>query len=69
MSEATLGTALPEQIARVRDVRQHYLDVGPPGALAAYLMELDLNAADRAIADQDIVAMLAVYQKLQLWKD
>ena len=65
----TLGDALPEEMARVRDrVSPVYLECGPGGAPAAALMRADLDAAARAMAEGDPVAMLAAYQSLCGWQ-
>lgn len=54
----TLSDALPHEMARVRVLLGHYKAIGPGGELGAVLIEMDLGAADRAIRDGDVVAML-----------
>lgn len=62
----SLGTALPKEIARVRDeVLPAYINIGQPGALAAVMMRRDLDAASRAMIEGDIVAMLRAYNELK----
>jgi len=64
----TLGTALPAEIARVRDkVLPHY-DAIPEGIFAATMMRADLDRAARAMAEGDTVAMIEIYQSLKDWK-
>jgi len=66
---ASLGEALPAEMARVRDkVMPAYLKIGDAGAFALAFMRRDLDAAARALAEQDVVAMLAVYKSLQGYK-
>lgn len=63
---STLGDALPAEMARVRDdVLPHYLEIGPPGAFGAAMIRMDLDAAAKALAEGDVVAMLRAYQKLK----
>lgn len=62
----TLGEALPKEMARVRDkVMPAYAEIGPAGAFALALMRRDLDAAARAMAEGDTVAMLRVYESLK----
>jgi hypothetical protein len=65
---STLGDALPAEMARVRDeVLPVYLECGPGGAPAAALMRADLDAAAKAMAEGDVVAMLAAHVALKGW--
>jgi hypothetical protein len=55
-------------MARVRDVvLPRYLEI-PTGVFAASLMRRDLDEAARALAEQDVVAMLRVYESLKGWE-
>lgn len=62
----TLGEALPAEMARVRDrVMPAYLEIGDAGTFALTMMRLDLDAAAKAMADGDVVAMIRAYQALK----
>lgn len=66
----TLGTALPHEMARVRDnVMPQYLALrGMPNVNvepALYLMRASLDAASKAMAEGDLVAMLRAYEDLK----
>lgn len=67
MSEAkSLGSDLPKEMARVRDeVIPCYLAIGPAGAFAVAWMREALGDAARAMAEGDVVAMLAAYRTLK----
>ncbi|MDP3139848.1 MAG: hypothetical protein Q8N17_26365 [Burkholderiaceae bacterium] len=65
----TLGDALPEEVARVREILGHYKAIGPAGMFGAAFIEQDLRAADRAMASGDVVAMIQAFQKLRTIKD
>lgn len=69
MSEETaesLGTALPKEMARVRDeVMPLYREIGPAGALGLKLLQASLDRAAKAMAEGDVVAMLSAYEKLK----
>lgn len=62
----TLGDALPREMARVRDqVMPAYQSIGPAGAFALTMMRADLDAAARAMAEGDVVAMLRAHESLK----
>lgn len=62
----TLGEALPREMARVRDeVMPPYLEIGAPGFFALAMMRQSLDAAAKAMAEGDVVAMLRVYEELK----
>jgi hypothetical protein len=62
----TLGDALPREMARVRDhVLPAYLEIGPVGAFGAMMIRRDLDAATKALAENDVVAMLRAYEALK----
>ncbi len=62
----SLGSDLPKEMARVRDeVIPAYLEIGPAGAFAVAWMREALDDAARAMAEGDVVAMLAAYRTLK----
>ncbi len=62
----SLGTALPREMARVRDeVIPAYLECGPTGAFAVTWMRLALDAAAKAMAEGDLPGMIAAYEDLK----
>ena len=66
MGDESLGTALPAEMARVRDeVLPEYVKIGQPGALAVMFIRRDLDAAAQAMAEGDVVAMLRAYEALR----
>lgn len=63
---STLGEDLPREIARVRDeVMPVYKSIGPNGAPALALMQLEIDTAVKAMVEGDVVAMIRAYQSLQ----
>lgn len=62
-----LGEALPKEQARVRELITQYRDpiLKGTGELAARMMELSLQEADKAVMSGDVVAMIAAYQDLK----
>lgn len=52
-------------MARVRDELLPIYDSIPTGAFAAAMMRADLDAAAKAMAEGNAVAMLRVYQSLK----
>lgn len=61
----TLGDALPREIARVQELHALYVSLGPDGLFGATTMRLALEAASRAMIEQDLAAMIAAYRDLQ----
>lgn len=62
----TLGDALPNEMARIRDeVIPAYIEIGPAGQFALAMMRADLDAATRALESGDVIAMLRSYEKLK----
>lgn len=64
----TLGDALPREMARVREIRDVYLEPDMNGAIAAALMARDLDAAAKALAEGDLAEMIRVYESLKGWQ-
>ena len=71
MSKAstTVGDDFPKQQARVREILGHYREIGPAGAFGAVMIEIELRAADEALASGDIVRILRAYQTLKTIED
>ena len=66
----TLGEDLPKQMARVRDVLMPmYQSVGPAGGFALAMMRASLDRAAVAMAEGDVVKMIAAYKELQEFKE
>ena len=62
----SLGTALPQLMARVRDeILPLYIEIGPAGAFGAMMIRKDLDAAAKAMIEGDVIAIIAAYQKLK----
>ena len=63
----TLGDALPLECARVRALITTYRDplLRGAGEIAAKMMEISLQNADKAMVSGDIVAMVQAYEDLK----
>lgn len=62
----TLGTALPKEMARVRDeVLPSYREIGPSGLFAVTWMTAALDKATKALAEGDVIAMMQAYDELK----
>lgn len=61
---ASLAEALPEEMARVRELLPLYDEI-PTGVFAATLMRAALDNAARAMASGDVVAMVRAYAELK----
>ena len=62
----SLAEALPREMTRVRDViLPRYVAIGPRGQWAAAMMRADLDAAQKAMIEGDVVAMIRAYKALK----
>lgn len=61
----TLGDALPKQIARCQELLAEYAALGPVGEFGYAMIKHDIDAAVKATADGDVVAMLRAYEALK----
>jgi hypothetical protein len=69
MSES-LGEALPKEMARIRDVMiPRYMEIGDAGKFALMFMRQNLDAATKALAEGDVIAMIRAYEELKSWTD
>ena len=66
----TLGSDLPKQMARVRDVLiPQYMEIGPAGGFAIAMMRRSLDRAATALAEGDLPAMIAAYKELKDYQE
>lgn len=61
----SLGEALPREIERVQEIMPYYVEIGPAGAPALFLMRASVRRATEAMAAGDLPAMLVAYQDLK----
>jgi hypothetical protein len=61
----SLGTELPREMARCRELLVDYCEIGPSGQFAATMLRQALKLADEAIIQGDLVAMIRVYNELK----
>ncbi len=69
---ASLATALPDEIKRVRQVQDEFKSLrGEPNVIVEpqiMMMEAAIDAAVSAAASGDVIAMLAAYEDLKGWE-
>lgn len=62
----SLAEALPREMARVRDqVMPAYIEIGPAGAPALFMMRMELDIAAAAMMNGDVVTMMQAYESLK----
>lgn len=67
---SSLGTELPKEMTRVRDVLMpRYLSIGPAGGFAIAMMRLSLDKATKALAEGDVAGMIQAYEELRGFKE
>lgn len=64
-SGESLGEALPREIKRCQELLVHYAEIGPAGNFGAMMIRKDIEAALKAIAEGDTVAMIFAYKALK----
>jgi hypothetical protein len=65
----TLGEAFPEQQARLRLLLKYGREIGPAGAFYCAVIEDCLQRADKAVMEQDLPAMIKIYQEMREIKE
>jgi hypothetical protein len=65
----TLGEAYPQQQARLRQMLINGREIGPAGAFYCAMVEDVLRRADKAAIEQDLPAMIAIYQEMVEMKE
>lgn len=61
----TLMDGLLDEMSRVRELRQQYVDIGPPGAFGLAMIDIAIKAAEDSIREDDVVKMLIAFNSLQ----
>lgn len=61
----SLGEAFPQEQARVRELLEQYIAIGPNGAFGAAMIRQALTRAEQAAINGDVVAMLRSYEELK----
>ena len=62
----SVGEEIQIEIKRVRDVvLPAYMEIGPAGTFAVMSMRQTLDKATKALAEQDVVAILKIYKELK----
>lgn len=66
MDNESLGTALPAEMKRIREVViPAYQSIGPAGQFALAVMQYTLTVAEKMMAEGDVVGMIRAYQELK----
>ncbi len=65
MDAETLGSALPKEQARVREVLGRYKEIGSSGVGGAVIIEQLLQRTDKAVIEGDLAAMIGCYKELK----
>ena len=61
----SLATAYPDEMERLRELRELYLSLGPNCAFAAETVRIVLAEATTALASQDVIQMIRCYKHMQ----
>lgn len=61
----SLAEALPKQIQRNIELLSNYDSIGPVGNFAKQMIQHDINNANKAIMENDIVEMIRMYKVLE----
>lgn len=66
---SSLGEQFPVEQARLRTLLGYGREIGAAGAFYCAVIEDVLRRADRAAVEQDVVAMIRIYQEMQEIKE
>ena len=61
----TLGDALPKEIQRCQELLTQYAAIGATGTFAYTMIQADIAAANKAMMEGDVVAMLRAHEALK----
>lgn len=62
---ASVGEAILVELKRNRELLQMYKDIGPAGSFGYAMINMDIDAAEKALAENDVIAILQSYEKLK----
>lgn len=65
----SLAEGLPQQQARCREILEHAIAIGAPGAFLAAMLRISLAKAEKAAASGDLAAMVEAYRDLETYKE
>ena len=66
---SSLGIEFPKEQARLRECLMNGKEIGPAGAFYCMVIEDCLRRADLAVMEQDLSAMIAIYQEMKEIKE
>jgi len=61
----SVGTAIHDEIKRNYQLLESYHGIGPAGVFGATMIQADLDAAHKALQDDDVIEILRVYERLK----
>lgn len=61
----SLGEAFPQEQARMRVLLGYGKEIGPAGAFYCAVIEDVLRRADKAAIEQDLPAMIRIYEEMR----
>lgn len=66
---SSLGIEFPKAQARLRVILRCAQEIGPEGQFLCALIEDCLQRADKASVEQDLPAMISIYQEMMDFKE
>lgn len=61
---SSVGNEFMEELARVRELKAEYESIGSAGLFGVAMIGLALQRADKALASDDVIEILASYKEL-----
>ena len=62
---SSLAEAYPKEQERMRELLEQYKEIGDPGIFAHTMLSDLLKRADKAAAEQDLVAMVQTFEEMK----
>jgi|GEM_PF-5497012 len=62
---SSVGIEFPKEMERARNLRQAYVDIGPPGQFGLLVINGVLREAELAEASGDVVAIVKAFHMLK----
>ena len=62
---SSVGEEILVELKRNRELLETYKEIGPAGAFGHMMISADIDAAEKALAESDVIAIIQSYEKLK----
>lgn len=62
---SSVGEEILNELKRNRELLEAYKEIGPAGTFGYTMINADIDAAEKALSDNDVIAIIQCYEKLK----